>query len=274
MHTRYTWRTLTRETALILVALLFLVPLLGLLNVSLKPQDSQTSALAFDWPPTPDNYVKAWQDASLGPALGNSLFITVVSVLLIVACSALAAYPLARVTRAWSRFSFYFIIGGLLIPGQLALLPLYATMRDLGLLGSLWSVVLINLGQQLPFSVFLYTMFLRELPLDYEEAAMLDGAGPVRCFATVVFPLLRPVTGTVVILNAVGIWNEFFTPLLYLGGSDNTTAPVAIYGFVSQYVSLWPLIFAGLVISVVPILVVYFALQKYIIKGFAGGLKG
>jgi raffinose/stachyose/melibiose transport system permease protein len=274
MHARYTWRTLSREAMLILLALLFLVPLVGLLNVSLKPQDSQTSALALEFPPTLDNYAQAWTQADLGAALVNSFAITAVSVVLIIAFSALAAYPLARVTRGWSRYAFYFVIGGLLIPGQLALLPLYATMRDLGLLGSLWSVILINVGQQMPFSVFLYTMFLRELPLDYEEAALLDGCGPVRSFVTVVFPLLRPVTGTVVILNAVGIWNEFFTPLLYLGGSDNTTSPVAIYGFVSQYVSQWPLIFAGLVISVIPILVVYFALQKHIIKGFAGGLKG
>ncbi|MDR8409428.1 carbohydrate ABC transporter permease [Nonomuraea sp. 3-1Str] len=274
MHARYTWRTLTREATLILLALLFLVPLAGLLNVSLKPQDSQTSALAFAWPPTLDNYARAWNEASLGAALGNSFVITIVSVVLIIAFAAAAAYPLARVTRGWSRYTFSFVIGGLLVPGQLALLPLYATMRDMGLLGTVWAVILINVGQQMPFSVFLYTMFLRELPLDYEEAALLDGCGPVRSFVTVVFPLLRPVTGTVVILNAVGIWNEFFTPLLYLGGSDNTTAPVAIYGFVSQYVSQWPLIFAGLVISVVPILVVYFALQKHIIKGFAGGLKG
>ncbi|MFI7448728.1 carbohydrate ABC transporter permease [Nonomuraea sp. NPDC049714] len=273
MH-RYSWRTLTREVTLILLALAFLVPLAGLLNVSLKPQDSQTSALALEWPPTLANYAEAWTQANLGAALANSFAITSLSVILIVAFAAMAAYPLARVTRGWSRYTFFFVIGGLLIPGQLALLPLYATMRDVGLLGSLWSVILINVGQQIPFSVFLYTMFLRELPLDYEEAALIDGCGPVRSFVSVVFPLLRPVTGTVVILNSVGIWNEFFTPLLYLGGSDNTTAPVAIYGFVSQYVSQWPLIFAGLVISVIPILVVYFALQRHIIKGFAGGLKG
>ncbi|MET9596028.1 carbohydrate ABC transporter permease [Streptomyces sp. NPDC006516] len=274
MHARYTWRTLLREVSLILLALLFLMPIVGLLNVSLKPQNSQSSTLSFAFPPTFDNYEAAWTQAALGPALANSFLITAVSVVLIVAFAAMAAYPLARVSRGWSRYTFFFVIGGLLLPAQLALLPLYATMRDLGLLGSLWSVILINVGQQMPFSVFLYTMFLREMPLDYEEAALLDGCGPLRSFTTVVFPLLRPVTGTVVILNAVGIWNEFFTPLLYLGGSGNTTAPVAIYGFVGQFMSQWPLIFAGLVISVIPILVLYFALQKHIIKGFAGGLKG
>lgn len=274
MHGRYTWRTLIREIALILVAILFAIPLIGLVNVSLKPQNLGGDPLAFAWPPTFDNYVQAWTEAKLGPALINSAIVTIVSVLIIVAVSSLASYTLARVTRGWSRWTFYLVIGGLLIPGQLALLPLYATMRDLGLLGSLWAVILINVGTAMPFSIFLYTTFVRELPLDYEEAALIDGCGPLRSFVNIVFPLLRPVTGTVVILNVVGIWNEFFVPLLYLSGSGNATTTIAIYGFVSQYVTVWPLIFAGLVITVIPILVVYFSLQKYVIKGFAGGLKG
>lgn len=118
MYARYTWRTLTREATLILLALLFLVPLVGLLNVSLKSQDSQTSALAFDFPPTLDNYAQAWNQASLGAALANSFAITGISVVLIIAFSAMAAYPLARVTRGWSRYTFSFVIGGLLIPAS------------------------------------------------------------------------------------------------------------------------------------------------------------
>lgn len=274
MYRRYTATTLIREIVLILAAIVFAIPLVALVNVSLKPVNSGTGALTFAWPPTFDNYVQAWAQAELGAALVNSAVIAVVSVALIVIISALAAYPLARVTRSWSRWTFYLFIGGLIVPAQLALLPLYTTMRDLELIGSLTAVILINVGTGMPFSIFLYTTFLRELPMDYEEAALLDGCGPVRAFVSVVFPLVRPVTGTVIILNLVGIWNEFFVPLLYLSGSDNTTAPVAIYSFVSQYVTVWPLIFAGLVITVIPILIVYFSLQKYVIKGFAGGLKG
>ncbi|MGW9114092.1 carbohydrate ABC transporter permease [Microbacterium sp. NPDC055683] len=274
MPTRYTGRTLVREIVLIAVAVIWFIPIVALVNVSLKPVGAQTNALEPEWPPTFENYGRAWTEASLGAALANSAVVAVVSIVAIVAVSALASYPLARVTRRWSRWTFFGLLGGLLIPAQLALLPLYSTMRDLGLLGSLWSVILINIGTAMPFSVFLYTTFLRDLPLEYEEAAVLDGCGPVRTFLRVVFPLVRPATGTVVILNLVGIWNEFFVPLLYLSGSGNDTAPVAIYGFVSQYVTVWPLVFAGLVITVVPILIVYFSLQKYVIKGFAGGLKG
>ncbi|WP_255271924.1 carbohydrate ABC transporter permease [Actinomadura madurae] len=142
------------------------------------------------------------------------------------------------------------------------------------LLGTLWSLVLFYSGLQVPFAVFLYAGFLRVLPREYEEAALIDGGGPLQVFWRVVFPLLRPVTGTVVILNAIFVWNDFLTPFLYLSGSDQQTIPVAVYGFIGQYVSQWNLVFAGLVIAVLPILIAYFVMQRHIIKGFAGGLKG
>lgn len=271
---RYTRLTLLRESALILAGVVFLVPLFALVNVALKPAGSRTSALEIDFPPSFDNFALAWQQGALGGALLNSLVVAVFSVLGVIVVAAFASYPLARISRGWSRALFFLFLGGLLIPMQLGLLPLYVTMRDLGLLGSLGALIIMNIGMQLPFSIFLYTTFLREMPLDYEEAALLDGCGPVRTFVSVVFPLLRAVTGTVIILNSVSVWNEFFTPLLYLSGSGSNTAPVAIYNFVGQYVAQWPLVFAGLVITIVPILVLYFVLQKHIIRGFAGGLKG
>jgi raffinose/stachyose/melibiose transport system permease protein len=116
--------------------------------------------------------------------------------------------------------------------------------------------------------------FLRAIPRDYEEAALIDGARPIQVFWRVLFPLLRPITGTVIILNAIFIWNDFLTPFLYLSGSDQQTIPVAIFGFLGQYVSQWNLVFAGLVLAMLPILAVYFVMQRHIIKGFAGGLKG
>ncbi|AQX17018.1 MULTISPECIES: carbohydrate ABC transporter permease [Tessaracoccus] len=273
MH-RYTLRSALRELALVALATVFLVPLFALVNVALKPLGSQTTALQLEFPPTIANLIAAWNQGALGGAIANSFIVALLSVFGVVVVAAFASYPLARTARGWSRLTFYGFLAGLLIPSQLGMLPLYTTMRDLGLLGSLWALVLINIGSQLPFSIFLYTTFLRELPIDYEEAALVDGCGPGRTFVSVVFPLLRAVTGTIVVLNAVGVWNEFFIPLLYLSGSGNTTAPVAIYNFVGQYVSQWPLVFAALVITIIPILVLYFLLQKHIIRGFAGGLKG
>lgn len=126
----------------------------------------------------------------------------------------------------------------------------------------------------MPFTVFLYCAFLRDLPRDYEEAATIDGAGSLRMFWTVVFPLARPVTGTVAILTALGVWNDFLNPLLYLTGGNTRTAPLSVYTFVGEYSANWPLVFSALITSVIPILVAYFLMQRFIMRGFASGLKG
>ena len=126
----------------------------------------------------------------------------------------------------------------------------------------------------MPFNIFLYTLFLRALPREYEEAAILDGCGNLRIFWRIVFPLLRPVTGTIIILAVITVYNDFYTPLLYLAGSENTTLPLALRSYSSQYASNWNATFAGLILVTIPVLVFYLLLQKRIIRGFAGGLKG
>jgi raffinose/stachyose/melibiose transport system permease protein len=271
---RYSKRVFAREVVMFLVALVFVFPVYVLVNMSLRPANDASSPLAPVTQPTFDNFVAAWQQAGLASALLNSAIVTVTSVVLIVAISSMAAYPLARVLSRLSTALFWLVLAGMMIPFQVALIPLYQTMRDLGLLGSLFSLILFYTGSQVPFSVFLYTGFVRTLERDYEEAAALDGAGTFRTFLSVVFPLLRPITGTVIILNAITVWNDFLVPLLYLSGTPQQTVTVALYAFVGQFVSNWPVVFAGLVISVAPVLLVYFLMQNQIIKGFAGGLKG
>lgn len=271
---RYTWRTGVLEVLMILVGALFAFPLYVMINISLRTQSDQTSPVLVSESMTVVNYVTAWGSAGLAQALMSSLFITVVSVTLLVLGSAMAAYAIVRVLSKFSSTLFWVFLVGLLLPFQIAMVPLYFTMRDLGLLGNLWALVLFYTGSQMPFSIFLYSGFLRSVPVDYEEAAWLDGAGVNHAFWHVVFPLLRPITGTVIILNAIAIWNDLLTPLLYLSGTSNETVPVAIMGFVDQYVTNWPMIFAGLTIGVAPILIAFFILQRSVIKGFASGLKG
>lgn len=271
---RYTWRTAILEVVMIAVAVVFFIPAFVLLNLSFREPNDPAGPVDLPSTFTLDNYADAWVQGNLGNALVNSAVVTVVSVLFLVVFSSLAAYPLARVTRSWSRIAFFGFMVGLLLPFQLALIPLYTTMRDLGLLGSVWGLVIYYIGLQMPFSIFLYTGFLRALPAEYEEAAAIDGAGVFGTFWRVVFPLLRPITGTVVILNVITVWNDFLTPLLYLSGSGQLTVPVTLYSFVGQYISQWNLVFAGLVISIAPILIAYFILQRTVIQGFASGLKG
>jgi raffinose/stachyose/melibiose transport system permease protein len=271
---RYRGRTFGLELAMVAIALVIGFPVYVLVNLAVRAPSDLSSPIRPTASPTLDNFTQAWQQGALGGALGNSLLVTAASVVIVVATSSLAAYPLARVTARWSRGMFLLVMLGLVLPFQLAALPLYQTMRDLGLLGTPWSLILFYSGLLVPFTTFLYTGFVRALPRDFEDAALIDGCTPLAAFRHVVFPMLKPVTVTALVLDAVAVWNDFFTPLLYLSGSTRQTMPVAVAGFVGQYVADWNLIFAALVISIVPILAVYFALQRSIINGFAGGLKG
>ncbi|MDX3104120.1 carbohydrate ABC transporter permease [Nonomuraea angiospora] len=256
-------------------ALVFVLPIYILVNLAVRPADDLSPAFVPTSRPTGANLASAWTQSSLGPAMVNSTVVTTISCLAIVIFATMAAYPLARSTAKLSNVTFYLFLIGLLLPFQVALLPLYLMMRDLNLLGTLWSLVILYTGLQMPFAIFLVTTFLRSsVPLQYEEAARIDGCGDVRAFVHVVVPLLRPVLGTLIILNAVGIWNDFFTPLLYLIGSHQETLPVAIYQFVGLYTTDWPMVFAGLIISMLPVLLFYLIFQRYVIHGFAGGLKG
>jgi raffinose/stachyose/melibiose transport system permease protein len=255
--------------------LLFLLPVYILINLAIRPADDLTPALIPSSRATLDNFVNAWTQSSLPAAIVTSIIVTSVSCVCVVVLATMAAYPLARSTSRLSNRTFFVFLIGLLLPFQLALLPLYMQMRDIGLLGSIWSLVIIYTGAQMPFSIFLITTFLRSsVPLDFEEAARIDGCGNLRVWWHVVVPMLRPVLGTCIILNGVGIWNDFFAPLIYLAGSNQKTIPMAIFEFVGQYTSNWPLIFAGLIISMIPILALYLIFQRYVIQGFAGGLKG
>jgi raffinose/stachyose/melibiose transport system permease protein len=272
--TRYRWRTFGLELVMVAVALVVGFPVYVLINLAVRAPSDTSSPIRPTTSPTLHNFTEAWQRGGLGGALTNSVLVTTGSVAIVLAVSALAAYPLARATAHWSRGMFLLIMLGLVLPFQLAALPLYQTMRDLGLLGTAWALILFYSGLQVPFTTFLYIGFLRALPRDFEDAALIDGCRPLEVFRYVVFPMLKPITVTALVLNAVFVWNDFFTPLLYLSGSTQQTVPVAIAGFVGQFVTDWNLIFAALLISIVPILAVYFALQRSIINGFAGGLKG
>ncbi|NEA98776.1 carbohydrate ABC transporter permease [Streptomyces sp. SID13726] len=271
---RYRPRTLGLELTMVAIALVVGFPVYVLVNLAVRPASDSSSPIRPTSSPTLSNFSHAWEQGALGGALANSLLVTVCSVFIVLAVSSLAAYPLARITARWSRGVYLLVLLGLVLPFQLASLPLYQTMRDLGLLGTPWALVLFYSGLQVPFTVFLYVGFLRALPRDFEDAALIDGCTPLQGFRYVVLPMLKPVTVTALVLNAVAVWNDFFTPLLYLSGSAQQTMPVAIAGFVGQYVTDWNLIFAALVISILPILLVYFLLQRSIISGFAGGLRG
>ncbi|NUR39641.1 MAG: carbohydrate ABC transporter permease, partial [Streptomyces sp.] len=191
---RYRPRTLALELSMIAIALTVGFPVYVLVNLAVRPASDTSSPISPTSSPTLDNFTTAWQQGALGGALANSLLVTACSVVIVLAVSSLAAYPLARITARWSRGTYLLVLLGLVLPFQLASLPLYQTMRDLGLLGTPWALVLFYSGLQVPFTVFLYAGFLRALPRDFEDAALIDGCSPLQSFRYVVLPVLKPIT--------------------------------------------------------------------------------
>ena len=275
MRTGYRPRTFVLELVMVAAAVAFLFPVYALVTLAFKdPGQIANAPLSPPDPPSVDSFGTAWQSASLGSALLNSTLITVSSVVVLIVLGSLAAYFLARQAGRLSYSLYILFLVGIILPFQLGMIPLYQLVNDLGLLGTYQGMILFYTGIQLPFTVFLYTGFIRSLPADYTNAALIDGASHLQAFVHVIFPLLRPITGTVLILNAVHIWNDFFTPLLYLGGSGRETVPVRVFAFVNEYTSDYGLVAAGLVLAALPILLVFLVLQRYVIRGFSSGLKG
>ena len=275
---RYTKATALREAIVWIAALLTLLPFYFLVITALKPDEEllTTGTSAPPSRPTVGNFAEvltAGGDNNILLALLHSVVITVGSIAGLVAFGSLAAYVLARTTRRWGSVAFYLFLVAIVLPTQLGLIPLYIGARQVGLVGSLWGMVVLYVGSLMPLAVFLYAGFFRNLPRDYEEAAALDGASPGRVFFRVVLPLMAPATGTVAILTGLIVWNDFFSALIFLGGSDNQTLPVSMYYYVGSLVSAWNKIFAIVIISMVPILAFYLFAQKKFIQGFAGGIK-
>ena len=268
-------RALAFEAAMVIAALIFAFPLYVLVTLALKPQSEWIrDPLSLPSRLYLDNITMAWSQANLGTAMLSSVLVTVSSVVILVGLGSLAAYWIARRGGRLGYVAYVLFLAGMILPFQLALIPLYKLMRDLGVLGSPVSLILFYPALKLPLTIFLYAGYIRSLPRSYEEAAIIDGANQFQTFVLVVLPMLRPITGTVVILNAVFVWNDFLTPLLYLSGSHWATVPVAIYSFAGQESSDLGLLFGGLLAAMVPVLFAFVVFQKRMMQGFAGGVKG
>ncbi|MBS3178760.1 MULTISPECIES: carbohydrate ABC transporter permease [unclassified Pseudoclavibacter] len=275
---RYTKFTLIREVAVWLVAIVFLLPFYFLVITAFKSDQEVFSTSATELPATWTvenfaNVMTATGQSNVLLGLLNSIIITGGTILCMVILGALAGYVITRSTRRWTQVSYYIFLIAIILPTQLGTVPLYMGARALGLTGSLWGMIVLYTGMLLPLAIFLYANFFRGLGTDYEEAAALDGASPTQVFFQIILPLMAPATGTVAILAGLIVWNDFFTSLIFLGGSDFQTLPVAMYYYVGSLVSQWNQIFSIVIISMVPILIFYLVAQKQFMQGFAGGLK-
>jgi len=257
-------------------AALILVPIVFLILISLRSAQSYAQApLAFPKSFDVQNYIDAWNQGTLPSAFVNNLVVTGASVVGVVILASFAAYGIVRWSgRTGNRLYVYFVLG-LIVPFQLGLPILFKLWAQIGLVDSLPGIILVQIGANLPLAVFLYSGFLRSVPVELEEAARIDGAGDLRIFVSVVFPLLRPATATVVILTAITVWNDLIVSLFFLSTPTNQTLPLTIIGFISIVSSNQPLIFACGVIAILPIIVLFVLLQRFFMSGItAGALRG
>ena len=219
------------------------------------------------------NYANAFEDMDFLQAFGNSIFVVALSVLLLMVFSSMCAYILVRKNHLACKVSFLLLISYMVVPFQVIMIPLLALYGGtFNMLNSRLTLVLMNFGFGTCFAVFLCHGFIKtSVPLALEEAALIDGCGPLQIFFKIVFPLLKPILSTVMILQVLGLWNDYLLPSLVLVKPELHTLPIAIRTFVGTFSSDYGNMMAALVMTVVPVIIVYIALQKYIIGGVVAG---
>lgn len=258
------------------LAVLFLVPIFFALISAFKsngeilknPMSLPTSFFL-------QNFKDLFAQSDFFGAIKNSLILTVVSEILIVCIVPMAAYGIERRTNKVTAIIYSYFLAGMMIPFQLYMFPLFKEMKIMGVYGTLFGPILSYIAGSVAFGSLMYCSFLKGIPLEIEEAAKIDGCNPFQVFFRVTFPLLSPCTASMVVLNGLGIWNDFLMPYLVLPSGKAKTITAEVYSFVGQYSARWDIVFAGTVISIIPALIIFICLQKYFVKGItAGAAKG
>lgn len=222
-------------------------------------------------------YEKAMEKMEFLKALSNSLFVTVVSIIFIVILASMTAWMLVRNNNIWSKILFNIFVATMLIPFQTLMMPLMQEMgwiRDtfhIPMMNTLGGLIYMNIGFGASMAVFLYHGFIKSIPISLEEAATIDGCNKFGVFWKIVFPMLKPTTVTVMILDVIWIWNDYLLPSLVLSSKSNRTIPLSTASFFGQFTIQWNLAMAGLTLTIIPVIIFYLMAQKYIIKGVAAG---
>ena len=261
----------------IVIAALFVLYMffVVILNSFKQKRDIITNPLSFiaEKGYTLENYVRAFEKMDFLKAFGNSLFVTCLSTLLVVIIASMTAYYFSRANNWFSKIFFALMIAAMIIPFQAIMIPLVSIYgASLNLLNHKLTLVFMHTGFAMSMSVFIYQGFIKSgIPASLEEAAYLDGCTKVQTFFKVVFPLLKPTTATLVILNVLAFWNDYLLPSLVLGKKELYTLPLSTYVFYGTYSANYGVIMAALVLTVAPIVILYLFLQKQIIDGVVAG---
>jgi raffinose/stachyose/melibiose transport system permease protein len=275
---RIAQKTTISIVMLLLSTVIFWIPFYFVIINSFK---SPTAAadMNMSWPTSfhiIDNYtaVLTATDHMLVRAFGNSTLLTLLSVSGLVVVSSLAGFVLQRREKGKAASTFNFLVlAGLMIPP--AVVPTIWVLNSIGLFKTLPGLTLVEIALHFPFCAILYKAFTATIPRDLDESAFIDGCGGFKLFTHIIFPLLKPVSSTIVIIQAVSVFNDFVNPLYFLPGSDNATVQLTLYNFMSMYLTSWNLLFADVVLISLPPLILFLFFNKQIVAGMtAGSVKG
>ena len=259
------------------MAAIFLSPFLISVLLSLKSkQETAKNILALPTILHWENYVEAMEKAHIINSMKNSFIVTGGSVFLVILVSAMAGYGIARQYHN-KAFRLYesILMGAMMIPFQTLMIPLYRMFKNMGLLNTRIGAIILIAGFNMPFAIMMFIGFIRTLPFELEEAAYLDGCSRVRIFGQIVFPLMKPITVTIAVLDTLWSWNEFNISLLVLQKNDVKTIPMQQYVFFGEHSANYNMAFAAAVISMIPIVIFFLLCQKHIVEGMtAGAVKG
>lgn len=260
------------HSVLILYCAIILVPLLFIVYLSFK---SLAGILA-----TPvslpdrvhtENYSQAWSQGDLARFLINTVVVSVVTVAAILVVSSLAAFVIARYKFPGNQLLYLFFVVGVALPIQIIALPLFILIKNLGLLDTLPALILVFASGGVSFSIFLLVNFMRTIPDELQEAATVDGAGPLQIYWYVVLPLIRPALGIVAVFQFITAWKEFFLPLLLIQSPKNMTIPVGVLSFVGEHGTAWNLLLAALVLVSLPSLIGFLLVARQFRRNLMGG---
>lgn len=270
-------RSIITQVLLTILVVINLSPLVIVLSSSFRTPNNTTNPLNLFQEVSLESYKIAMDKMNFGSSFLNSVLLTTISVVLIVFIAATAAYPISRISGKFSKFLYLFFLSGLIVPGQMVIIPIAQMFTTLHIPASRFTPIIMFVTCSLPFTVFLYSGFLRSVPIEIEEAAYLDGAGYLRRFFQMVFPLIKPATVSVIITQGIWIWNDYFYPLIFISKKEQYTLPLTMLSFLGdkENPTQWNMLFASCILCAIPLIITFSLLQKHFVGGItAGGVKG
>lgn len=260
------------RVVLVLVLLAYLVPIIWMYSSSMRTNgEILLNPLGFPNHLDVQNYVTAWESADLGRHFLVSIFITSISMIMVVSFSSLAAYGFSRLEFSGRKALYAFFLVGLILPPQSFLVGLFILFREVGLLNTTWAVILPVSAIALPLSILLTKNYFDSLPSSLEESAFLEGAGTFAIYRMIILPLATPILATVMTFTVIGVWNEFMIPFVMVQNSDLRPLTTSLYVFSTRYSANYALKLAALTMIATPMFIVYFIFQSQIQKGITAG---